>query len=160
MKERNRLLFLAIWRSVAIAYLVGVVIFGGLAWNAEAAESYSLSRATVLETEEPYTISWCNAEGQTSSAWEVTVQVMKFPPEDGALPVAGTSQPASDPSSWVWVPENAGAYYVRARSCEGDNCSPWGVSIAQEEETPGCTQTPEAFIYYVELKALTGGGIE
>lgn len=141
--------------------LTAVAVFAVLllASDADAAENFDINRVTVLETGEPYAISWCNATGQQDATWTVFIDVLEFPPKEGAIPIAGTSRSADMPPVWTWTPEHAGAYYVRAMSCQDATCSHWGQSVGQEE-VPGCVSTPEAFIYYVKLKALTGGGID
>lgn len=145
---------------LAVVWLVGVLVLAALvARDVQAAANFNIERVTVLETGEPYTIQWCNADGQTDDSWTVTIEVMEFPPKDQQVPIASVSRAANLPSIWTWTPERAGAYWVRANSCQGDTCSAWGQSTGQEE-TPGCATTATAFIYYVKLRAPTGGGID
>ena len=85
------------------------------------------------------------------------VQILEFPPKDGALPVAEFTT-SEGTTEWVFTPSQAGLYYLRINACDPtEGCSRWGLSLNADDTGDAY---PRGFVYYFKLKAATGGGIE
>jgi hypothetical protein len=90
-------------------------------------------------TGNPILISWSPVEADS-----VEVEVLEYPPKDGATPVASGTFTSS--TSWEWVPTRSELYYSRVRACLADTCGPWTLSHEQ------------GILFYVRLAPASGGG--
>lgn len=90
-------------------------------------------------TGEPISIRWEPADSD-----EVEVEILEYPPKDGAVPVASGTFTGT---SWDWVPSRSELYYSRVRACTAGTCGDWTLSYEQ------------GILFYVRLAPASGGGI-
>ena len=126
---------------------------------AQTFDRFPVEEITVSDVGDARTIGWCIPPGQDTAEWIHTVEVLEFPPKEDSLPHAVNAFPGSE-DQWSYIPQEAGMFYARAKSCNGNNCSPWSISHIQEGSgDPTCAVTVTRFVMYFKLATPTGGGI-
>ncbi len=94
---------------------------------------------------------------------DYTLEVLKFPPKEGGLPIATvTRHTPTDVLEYPVTFTKAGLYYIRAKACQGlnadgtPNCSRWAVSYDPIDTQPS---NPFGFFVFIYLSGATNGGV-